>query len=279
MKMLRITLIAAFCTIFNFSVNAQQHLSKILEKGEIRIGMTGDQPPFSMRASNGKLIGYEVELAELLAMSMDVNLKIIPMNFKELLPALEEGKVDAVMSGMTITPDRNLKAMFVGPYMVSGKSILTKNQTLAQSDETEDIDNIELRLAALKGSTSENFVKNVIQNARVNLVDNYDEGIKLLLTGGVDALVADYPVCILAQLRFPEAGLMSLDEPLTIEPIGMALPPDDPLMVNMVQNFFNSLILAGVLDEMQAFWFESGAWVRQVDEVKINHHNTSSPMY
>ena len=51
---------------------------------------------------------------------------ILALGFGVLLPALQAGKVDMVLSGMTITPDRNLKVAFVGPYFISGKAILTK---------------------------------------------------------------------------------------------------------------------------------------------------------
>jgi len=240
--------------------------------------MTGTQPPFSMKSSKGQLIGFEVELAQLLARSMNVKLTIIEMPFHELLPAIESGKVDAVMSGMTITPERNLKAAFVGPYMISGKSILTKSESLAESDETQDIDKSELKLAALKGSTSENFVKYNIKSAQVTLVDKYEEGIKLLISDDVDALIADYPICVLAQLRYPEAGFTSLDAPLTLEPIGMALPTNDALLINLIQNYFNSIALAGILDELQKYWFENGSWIKEVTEIQIKHQ-TAGPIY
>jgi ABC-type amino acid transport substrate-binding protein len=80
-----------------------------------------------------------VDLANLLANAMNVELKLVEMPFGELLEALEAGKVDVVMSGMTMTPERNLKAAFVGPYIISGKSILTKDSTVAMAQEADDI--------------------------------------------------------------------------------------------------------------------------------------------
>ena len=108
----------------------QKVLSTILKKGEIRIGMTGTQPPFTMKAKNGELIGYEVDLAKALAKNMGVKLKIVEMPFSDLLGALKAGKIDAVMSGMTMTPERNLEVLFAGPYLLSGKTILTKSKLI-----------------------------------------------------------------------------------------------------------------------------------------------------
>ncbi len=81
----------------------------------------------------------------------------------------------------------------------------------------------------------------------------------------VDALVADYPVCAITQLRHPDANFASLEQPLTIEPIGMALPADDGLFLNLVQNYLNSLQLLGTLEALQKKWFEDGGWLVQVE--------------
>jgi len=251
--------------IIALPIKAQNRLNEILNRGEIRIGMSGNQPPFSMKAKSGDLIGYEVDIARLLAESMNVKLKIEQLPFPDLLPALKDGKVDLVMSGMTMTPKRNLEAAFVGPYILSGKSILTKSSILARAQESEEINQTNLKLATLKGSTSEAFVKNFLENTSLNLVNNYDEAITMLTNDEVDVVVADYPICILTMARYPDAGFATLNQPFTIEPIGMALPPDDVLLLNLIQNYFNAMLLAGLLDGLEEYWFEDGSWLIQIE--------------
>ena len=102
-------------------------LSRIVKAGEFRVGVSGNQPPFVVKDKSGELIGFEVDLANLLADAMGVELKLVEKPFAQLLPALETGEVDAVMSGMTMTPARNLRVAFVGPYLISGKSLLSKS--------------------------------------------------------------------------------------------------------------------------------------------------------
>jgi polar amino acid transport system substrate-binding protein len=251
--------------IISFPLQAQNRLNKILERGEIVIGMSGNQPPFSMKAKSGDLIGYEVDIAKVLAESMNVKLKIEQLPFGDLLPALKDGKVDLVMSGMTMTPKRNLEAAFVGPYVLSGKSILTKSSILARAEESEEINQTNLKLATLKGSTSEDFVKNFLENTSLSLVDDYDQAVKMLSNDEIDAVVADYPICVLTMARYPEAGFATLNQPFTIEPIGMALPPDDVLLLNMIQNYFNAMLLAGLLEGLEEYWFEDGSWLIQIE--------------
>ena len=90
-------------------------LSRIVKAGEFRVGVSGNQPPFVVKSKSGELIGYEIDVANLLANAMNVELTLVEKTFAELLPALEAGEVDAVMSGMTMTPERNLRVAFVGP--------------------------------------------------------------------------------------------------------------------------------------------------------------------
>ena len=236
-------------------------LKRIVESGEFRVGMSGTQPPFTVVSKDGSLMGYEVDLAKLIAKGMNVELKLVQKPFADLLTALEKGEIDAVMSGMTITPERNLRVAFVGPYVVSGKSILTKSSTLAAIDDASDINQSDITLSALKGSTSQRFVEKLLPQAKLTTTDDYAAAVNLVLNDQVNAMVADFPICALTMMRNPNAGLATLAQPLTIEPIGIALPPNDPLLINMMQNYLGALQMAGVLDELEHMWFEDGAWL------------------
>ena len=239
-------------------------LTRIVDSGTLRVGMSGAQPPFTVVSKSGALIGYEVDLANLLAEAMGVKVEFVQKPFNELLPALKNGEVDAIMSGMTMTPKRNLEAAFVGPYIVSGKSILTKSSTLAALKDAEEIDSASIKVTALKGSTSEKFVQKVLEKTTYIPVDDYDAGVQMVLDGKADALVADFPICALSQMRFPDAGLATLTEPLTIEPIGIALAPGDSLLLNLVTNYLSALEGVGLLDALEKKWFEDGSWLIQL---------------
>lgn len=239
-------------------------LSRIIKDKELRVGTSGKQPPFSVKAKNGKLIGYEVELAGILASAMKVKLTFVEKPFSELLPALEKGEIDVIMSGMTITPERNLKVAFAGPYIVSGKSVLAKAKRIEQLDEMIEINRPVIRVVALKGTTSQTFVENVIPNVQLTTVADYEAAVQMVLDDKADIMIADYPICVLSILRHPDAGLATIDEPLTIEPIGIALPPNDFLMHNMIRNYLNALSMVGVLQELEQKWFEDGAWLIQL---------------
>jgi polar amino acid transport system substrate-binding protein len=236
-------------------------LNKILKNGEFRVGTSGSQPPFTMKTKDGQLMGFEVDLAKLLTDAMNLKLKFVEKPFSELLPALEKNEVDVIMSGMTITPERNLKCSFVGPYIVSGKSVLAKSKRIYDLDEMGEINRPTIKAAALIGSTSQRFVEKLISKVELVLTQDYESAVKLVLEDKVDIMIADYPICQLSILRHPDAGLATLEEPLTIEPIGIALPPNAFQVHNLVENYLNALHISGVFENLERKWFQDGSWL------------------
>ena len=89
-----------------------------------------------------------------------------------------------------------------------------------------------------------------------------DAGIQMVIDDQVDAFVADQEICFFAMLRHPEAGLATRAEPFTVEPIGIALPPDDPQLTNLIANYLGALEMQGVLQRARNFWFEDKSWVQ-----------------
>jgi polar amino acid transport system substrate-binding protein len=255
------------CLVVFISVPAfsQKVLSTIIQKKEIRIGTTGNQPPFSMKAKTGELIGYEIDLAKALATNMGVKLTLVELPFSELLAALKAGKIDAILSGMTMTPERNLQVLFAGPYTLSGKAILTRAalvDIIASGAEPADK---KYKVVTLKGSTSVEFVKSYMPKRELVLADNYNDAVAMVLAGKADALVADKPICLITLMKNQGQDLVISDKPLTIEPIGMALPSDDPQFLNLVQNYIASLQLSGTLELLEKKWFQDGSWMLSVN--------------
>ena len=242
------------------TVGTPTDLQKILQKGELIVGMTGKQPPLNMKDQEGRVIGLEPELARMMAGAMGIPLKIKLMDFFELFPAMESGRIDMIISGMTITPERNLKMAFVGPYFVTGKSFLTKADHIVQCQDLCDIDSPQTTLVALKGSTNQQFAEKMIPKAKLILARDYDEAIRLVIEEKADALIADQLTCLLAVIRHPRQGLQTSLKSFSHEPLGIALPGHDPLLINWVDNFLKALQGSGDLKKMAEYWIKNEVW-------------------
>ena len=252
----------------NTELSSSPVLERIADRGKLIVGTAGSMPPLNMTTQSGEIIGIEPDIATYIADSMGVTLTMQAMPFHKLLPALEAGEIDMVMSNMTITGKRNLKVAFVGPYFLSGKSILTKDITIASLTDYNELNNPETTMAALKSSTSQQVVEGLLPKAKLVATETYDEAVKLVIDGKVNALVADYPICLISTFRFPEHELLTLLKPFTFEPIGIAIPANDPLLVNWLQNFFISLKGSGKLKTITSHWLDNGSWLKLLPEIE-----------
>jgi polar amino acid transport system substrate-binding protein len=241
--------------------SASPVLDRIQQRGELIVGTMGNMPPLNMTAKDGEIFGLEPDLARMMAEEMDVKIKFVTKPFNELLPALETGEVDMVLSGMTITPKRNLKVAFVGPYFVSGKAFLTKIKTIAYADQAKDANNPNTKIVALKDSTSQAFAEKYLDKTTLYTTGTYDEAVNMVLQDKVQAMIADYPICVVSVFRYPNAGLLSVVTQLTYEPIGIAIPANDPLLMNWTYNTLNNIEGSGKLDDLKLKWFAEGDWL------------------
>jgi len=259
-----IVLALGACQAFPTSAPTSRRLQRVLESHELRVGLSGNQPPLNMKNERGEIVGLDVDMVEALADAMGLEVRLVVTPFADLLPALEKGEVDLVVSGMTITPERNARVAFAGPYLISGKSVLSKSKRIASVESPSELDDPGRTYVVLGGSTSEKFVKEVLPQAKLVTTPDYDTAVQMVIDDEADALVADFPICKVSVLRHPEAGLSALTTPFTVEPLGIALPPGDPLFVNLVENYLTTLEDTGMLTQFKAKWFSYGSWVSEL---------------
>jgi len=266
MKNVWLLIITVMCAplLMPYDASAGPALDRILQRKELIVGISGNQPPLNATTKEGQIIGLDADLATYMSAGMGVKLTFSPMPFAELLPALLTGKVDMVVSGMSMSPDRNLKVAFVGPYFVSGKSIVTKAEKAESLSSAADLAAPDVKIVALEGSTSQTLVKTVMPLAQLQTTTDYDKALALVIEGKADAMVADFPFCALAVLRNPEKKLATLDEPFTFEPLGIAVPGDDPLLINWVQNYLMTIEGSDGLQTLVERWFKDDSWLSRL---------------
>lgn len=230
-------------------------LSRIQQRGQLIVGTSGNMPTMSERNARGELVGFDIDMARLIASLMGVELVTQVQPFNQLLPSLESGQVDLVISNLTITPERNMRVAFVGPYLNSGKCFVTKDQVLARAEQADDLNTPATRLAVLEGSTSEDFARTLFSEATIVPINDYDEGASMVSGDQVGGMLTDYPICMAMLKNNPDAGFVTLFSLLTYEPIGIALPPNDPQIVNWMENFLNRMDGTGTLEGLSRRWF------------------------
>lgn len=232
-------------------------LDKILKEKTIVVGTTGEQFPFSFKDDNGDIKGIDINTANLLAKELGVSIKYEIMHFDELIPAVIDGKVDIVFSGVSITTLRNTKVAFPGVYYKSGKSILTKDKQLYKG-ETELVNSENITLAVTKATTSEGFVNNKYPKAKIIAVKNISEAVKLLSEDKVNGIVADFETCELIAFSYTDSYLYfkNLTIPTEKEFLSPVVAADDYLFINLISNYIERINAIDEYEAVDMIWYE-----------------------
>ncbi|MCB2193159.1 MAG: transporter substrate-binding domain-containing protein [Deltaproteobacteria bacterium] len=241
-------------------------IQRILKQKELVVATTGDYPPLTAKTKEGKFIGLDMDLVKALAQSLGVRLKVRQMPFERLVPAAASGEVDLAIGGISVTPRRNAKVYFAGPYFISGQTLLATSKVGEGIKGLDDVNQPGFSIAVAKGTTSEQAARQIMRKAKIVAADTLEQALDMVLNGQVKAMVADYPYCAVAVFRNPEAKLGTLQKPFTFEPLGIALPPSDPQWDNLVTNFLFNMEGGGRLGFLKNRWFKSPAWMRLLPE-------------
>jgi polar amino acid transport system substrate-binding protein len=155
----------------------------------LRVGMELTYPPFEMKDAQGNPDGVGVKMAEALAADLGRPLKIVPMEFSGLIPALKSGNVDVVISSMTATEERRRSIDFSDPYAFTGLSILVGKDSKVQS--IEDLKGEGIRLAVKAGTTGESWAAANLPEARLTAFSEEPACVLEVSQGRADAFIYD----------------------------------------------------------------------------------------
>jgi polar amino acid transport system substrate-binding protein len=238
-------------------------LNQILQRGELRVGLEVGYMPFEMRDKKGRIIGFDVDLARLMAKTMGVKLTLVNTQWDGIIPALLTDKFDILMGGMTITAERNLQVNFAEPYIVIGQSVLLARKHRDSVAGYSQLDDARYTIATKLGTTGDIAAKRFLPKARIKSFESEADATMEVRSGRADAFVYDLPYNVVYAARFPDA-LVHLAEPFTREALGWAVRKGDPDFLNWLNNFLRQIKDEGVYDALHRKWFENTAWLQNV---------------
>ncbi len=248
--------------------NARQELSAesvieiIKRRGVIKIGVSLFMP-WSMRDRNGDLIGFEIDVGRKLAEDMGVDLEFVPMSWDGIIPALVSGKFDTIISGLSITPQRNLTVNFTDPYVYSGSTLLA-NRQLTEGFALEDFNSPEVTIAARRASTSAVAAAGHFPRAELLLFDDDGATVQEVLNGNAHATMNKEPTPSRELRRYPETLHIPFDMIFDQTGEAFAVRKGDPDALNFFNHWIANHWRSGWLQERQDYWFTTEDWADQV---------------
>lgn len=242
----------------------QSTLEEILKRRELRVGFESGYMPFEMTDKKDNVVGFDIDMAKEMAKAMGV--KFVPVNtaWVSIIPALTTKKFDIIMSGMTITQERNLKINFADPYIVAGQTILLAKKHEGSVKSYKDLNKPDYIITSKLGTTGEQAVKRLIPEANYKSFETEGEAALEVVNGKADAFVYDLPYCAVFNAQQGKGKLVFLDEPITYEPLAWAINKGDPDFLNWLNNFLRQVKNDGRYQRIYNKWIKSNEWLEEV---------------
>lgn len=239
-------------------------LEQILKRGELRVGLEAGYMPFEMRDKKGDIIGFDVDLARLMAKYMGVKLTLVNTQWDGIIPALLTNKFDLLMGGMTITPERNLKVNFCDPYILIGQTVVLAKKHEGKVLSYKDLNDPRYTVATKLGTTGDIAARKDLPKARLKQFESEADAAQEARAGRADAFVYDLPFNALYVAQNQDR-LVHLKEPFTQEALGWAVRKGDVDMLNWMNHFLAQIKRDGIYDALYKKWFEGTAWLQNVN--------------
>ncbi|MGV1760522.1 transporter substrate-binding domain-containing protein [Rhizobium sp. A22-96] len=183
-----------------------------MDRKSITIASEGASPPWNAIDSNGKLIGFDIDVGRDLCRRIHVDCTFVPQDWDGIIPALTVGKFDAIMSGMAITEKRKKSIAFSQPYAGGFNQLVMRKDlslppsdasakldlTLIDSSKEALLDTLRTALAGktfgvLRSSNSEAVLNQLFGTvATIRSYDTQDNMHLDLVAGRIDGGLADY---------------------------------------------------------------------------------------
>ena len=227
-----------------------QKVDVIKKSGILKVGAQVAQVPWGFSDKSGKLTGYDIEVAELLAKDLGVKPEFTPVTVANRTAALLTGQVDVLMAVVTILADRQKVVLFSRPYsyldtVLIGKTSLPAMKTYAELRG--------LRIGVPRGSVQDNAVSKVNSGATIQRFDDDAAAVQALLTGQVDlAGAAATQLGPIAQV----AGTGKYDIKLVVSRgfQGAAVRPGEREWVDYINDFIARKTASGELNALYKKW-------------------------
>lgn len=188
-KVLPVVVMASMVALAGCSNTDESAAEAGAEGKTIRIATEGAYPPFNYTNNDGSLGGFDVEVANALCEEMKADCEIVSQDWDGLIPGLLANKYDAIIAGMSITPERSQTVDFTEPYFSNTMVWLAKKEGDFSPDNITDKDLGSQRSTTLGEYLLANF-DNKNGNS-VNLYDTYENAYLDLKSGRVDAVLAE----------------------------------------------------------------------------------------
>ncbi|MGV0742600.1 ABC transporter substrate-binding protein [Mycolicibacterium sp. XJ870] len=221
----------------------------------LRVGVAAPEPPFNGMADGG---GLDVDLITAIAEKLGDTVEFVEYagtDFEGIFEGLGPGVYDCVISGTTVTPQRQRMSAFAPPYLVTGQALAVDTNRLPHVRSVDDL--VGLTVGVERGTTSQPIAERLVARGGAARVRVYDYGsvrdaLRDLRTGGCDAVIKLTPV--LNELVKPLPGVEIVQRRLSTEDIAVAVAAPATELLERITAAQADLEADGTLQRIRRNW-------------------------
>ncbi len=234
-------------------------LEDILQRGELRVAVQTQGPPFSFVDKKGERTGSSVEFCRLMAQEMGVKVTFLDYDWDGLIPALLSKKADILAADMTAKLPRALKVSFTKPFYTTGQVMYVKTGSAIKT--VADANKPAVTIATLLGSSyTETAKKNMPQATIKEYKGGGNIAMNAVVAGHADVGIADLSSVNAMASNYPAGTLTVLPAMLSYEPLSFAVRPEDRHLLEWINLFFDWIRADGRYEQNMEYWVKGDAW-------------------
>ena len=230
----------------------------------VRIGVEGAYPPFSYVTPDGKLEGFDIDIARALVEAMGAEIKLVPQDWDGIIPALLAKKYDAIVASMSITEERKQKVAFSNKYYNTPAKFVCKKGTIEDFTRAEVAQATKGKSIGVQRATiHDNFITdNGGEGSSIKRYGTQDDAYLDLVAGRVDMLLADSVAIDDGFLKKPEGQAFQFIGPDLSEKkyfgegAGIAIRKEDTDLVKLLNQAIVKIRQDGTYKKIQDKYFQ-----------------------
>ena len=227
----------------------------------LRVGLTANYPPVVDKV-DGKLVGIEIDLAHEVGKDLGMRIEFVELPFEQLIQALTGGDIDVIMSGMSITAEREKKIAFTKPYMHIGQMAVTRIDEIQKLGSVTALLNAPITVGFEPATTGEIFVKTNMRMAKPQPVASPQAAVAALRSREIDVFIHDAPTAWRIGSDPAYQDLIGLYWPLTDEYLAWGVRIPDQALRKALSDKIAIMDKDGRLSRITRKWIKVRVEVR-----------------
>ena len=234
-------------------VNAPERLTRIKKSGVLKVGFNSNTMPFTFVNSDGKLVGYDIQMANNLARDLGCEIRFIPFEMEDLANALANNVFDVAMSGVYVGLSRIDKMDFTKPYMEINPAVIVRDFDKNKFSDVKAINKAgNIRIAVLKGSLYEEGINWAFPDAEIIEIHKYEDFFTEKIKA--DLLVHSAEQGFTWTLLYPKFSVVILHELKHKTLVAYAIAKGDLAFLNYLNYWVDMQKLNKITDENYDYW-------------------------